>query len=66
MYQCWVHTLNLSNCKSIVDVSMLGNVHILALNCNDNIVDVSSFSKVHTLYLCSVHTLRLIGCTGIL
>ncbi|NBS59756.1 MAG: hypothetical protein EBS65_22515 [Betaproteobacteria bacterium] len=44
-----MHTLDLSYCNNITDVSMLGNLHTLDLTGCDNITDVSMLDKVHTL-----------------
>jgi hypothetical protein len=76
-YKSIIHTLNLSCCKGITDVSALGAVHTLNLGYCRNITDVSALGAVHDLNLrfCdnitdvsslgSVHTLNLSWCTGI-
>jgi hypothetical protein len=50
-----VHTLNLSYCKNITNVSVLGNVYDLDLSYCNNITDVCAFENVHLpkLYLSS-------------
>lgn len=44
------HTLNLTGCLDITDISMLGNVHTLILNAAAT-ADVSMLGNVHTLDL---------------
>ena len=46
-----VHTLNLSGCYGLTDVSALGNVHTLNLSYCTGITDVSALGNVHTLDL---------------
>ena len=46
-----LHTLNISFCNKITDVSMLGNLHTLDISQCDKITDVSMLSKLHTLYM---------------
>jgi hypothetical protein len=69
-----VHTLDLSYCKGIYDVSMLGNVHTLDLSYCKGIYDVSMLGGVHALnlsktspsgvaFLGNVHTLNLSNCS---
>jgi len=72
-----VHTLNLSYCKNITDVSLLKNVTNLNLTCCKGITDVSALGGVHTLNLSecdgvtdvsalgSVHTLNLSYCYNV-
>ena len=50
-------TLDLSYCRKITDVSMLGSVHTLNLSWCENITDVSTLG--------SVHTLNIRGCSDI-
>jgi hypothetical protein len=69
-----VHTLNLSYCGRLTDVSALGHVHALNLSYCGQLTDVSALGCVHTLNLsyCGrltdvsalghVHTLYLSGC----
>jgi hypothetical protein len=72
-----VHTLDLSRCRGITDVSTLGGVHTLDLSRCRGITDVSTLGGVHDLNLegCrgitdvstlgGVHELHLEGCRGI-
>lgn len=71
-----VHTLDLTRCSEISDVSMLGHIHTLILSGCEKISDVSALGNVHTLDLtcCRIrdvsmlgrnHTLILAGCSGI-
>ena len=59
-----VHTLNLTDCKGITDVSSLGNVHILDLSGCERITDVSSLRNVHTLYLSEFEGISDMGSLG--
>jgi hypothetical protein len=52
-----IHTLNLSCCKLLSDVSKLGKVHTLNLSYCDGVTDVSK--------LVNVHILNLSGCENI-
>ena len=67
-----IRTLNLSGCKNITDVSMLGNVYDLDLSYT-NVFDVSMLGRVHKLDLSNtkvkdvsmlgnVYDLNLYGC----
>ena len=49
--------LDLSNCKNIIDVSILGNVHTLNLKDCINILDVSELGNVNNLNLKYEHSL---------
>lgn len=72
-----VHTLILTGCLQINDVSMLGHIHTLNLAGCYCVTDVSMLGNVHTLNLTScyrlsdvsmlggVHTLDLTDCTAI-
>jgi hypothetical protein len=46
-----IHTLNLSCCKLLSDVSKLGNIHTLDLSGCENITDVSMLRKVKHLII---------------
>lgn len=73
----YIHTLRLSNCQGITDVSALGYVHTLYLSDCHGITDVSALGNVHTLDLSgcqgitdvsalgNVHTLYLYSCERI-
>jgi hypothetical protein len=51
-----VHTLTLSHCSGISDVSALGGVHTLDVNRCPGLRDVSALGGVHTLDLtCDFH-----------
>jgi len=72
-----VHTLDLSYCDNVSDVSNLGGVHTLNLRHCDNISDVSALGGVHTLNLSGcrnvsdvsalggVHSLNLYNCQNV-
>ena len=44
-----MHTLDLSYCSEITDVSALGNVHTLKLNGCNKIIDFSALINVYSL-----------------
>ena len=56
-----VHTLNLSKCKNIKDVSALGSVLKLDLSDCQNIIDVSALGSVHELNLHGCKKIKDIG-----
>ena len=72
-----VHSLELTRCTGVTDVSMVGNVHKLVLTKCTGVTDVSALGSVHSLYLfeCTgvkdvsalgrVHKLHLDKCTGV-
>jgi hypothetical protein len=54
----FVHTLILSHCKYLMDVSCLGNIHTLDLSHCSAVWDVSALSRVHTLRLSFCYSLE--------
>ena len=61
--KAWVHTLSLSNCRGLVDISALGgcgSLHTLDLNSCRGLVDISVLGGCGSL-----HTLDLSFCSGL-
>jgi hypothetical protein len=59
-----IHTLNLTRCEKITDVSALGNVHTLNLSYCNNIKDVSALGKVRNLDLSACYSIYDVSALG--
>ena len=59
-----IHTLYLSYCRRIKDVSNLGNLHTLDLSNCDQISDVSNLGNLHTLILKGCYKLEDVSMLG--